>query len=44
MILFSIEVIKVAEKFIKTVVGGQVLILVTEVVFAELPGGITLTL
>jgi hypothetical protein len=39
-LLFCVEVVQVAEELIETVDGGQVLVLVAEMVFAELAGGI----
>ncbi len=38
--LFGIQVIQVSEKFVETVVGRQMLVTVTEMVLAELPGRI----
>ncbi|MNL51628.1 hypothetical protein D3C87_1747390 [compost metagenome] len=38
----GIEVIEVAEEFIKAVVGGQIFILVAQVVLTKLSGGIAL--
>ncbi|MNP64272.1 hypothetical protein D3C76_1597550 [compost metagenome] len=43
-LFFGVEVIQVAEELIETVVGRQVLVAVTEVVLAELAGGIALGL
>ncbi|MNG22969.1 hypothetical protein D3C84_1075200 [compost metagenome] len=42
--LFGVEVIEVAEELVETVVGRQELVLVAQVVLAELAGGITLGL
>ena len=39
-LLLGIHVVQVAEKFIEAVGGGQVLILVAQVILAKLPGGI----
>ena len=41
-VFHRVEVIEVAEELIKAVDGGQELIEITEMVLAELPGGITL--
>src|SRR5262249_18612534 len=38
------EVVQVAEKFIEAVHGGKELVQVTEMVLAELPGGVALRL
>jgi hypothetical protein len=40
--LFGVQVVEVAKKFIKTVIGGQMLILVAEMIFAKLAGRIPL--
>ena len=39
-LFFGVEVVEVAEELVKTVVGRQELVLVAEVVLAELAGGI----
>ncbi len=39
-LLLGVEVVEVAEELVEAVDGGQVLVEVTEVVLAELPGGI----
>ena len=43
-LLLGIEVIEVAEEFVESMIAGQELILVAQVVLAELPGGITVGL
>src|SRR5262249_38113090 len=40
-VFFRIQVIEVAEELVETVYGGQVLVLITEVVLTELPGSVT---
>ena len=41
-LLFGIEVIEIAEKFVKSVHRGQELVLVAQMIFAELAGGVAL--
>ncbi len=43
-LFLGVEVIEVAEEFIKAVIGWKHLITVTQVILAELAGGITLSL
>ena len=40
-LFLRVEVVEVPEKFIETVIGGQILVQVAEVVLAELGGHIT---
>ena len=42
--LFGVEVVEVAEELVEAVVGGQVLVLVPQVVLAELAGGVAVRL
>jgi hypothetical protein len=39
-LLFGVQVVEVAEELVEPVVGRQELVLVTEVVLAELAGGV----
>jgi len=43
-LFLGVEVVEVAEEFIKTVIGGEHFITVTQVILAELTGGIALSL
>ena len=43
-LFFGIEVVEIAEKLVEAVIGGQVLVAVTEMVLAELAGGVALVL
>jgi hypothetical protein len=43
-LFFRVQVVEVAEELVEAVIGGEMLVQVTKVVLAELPGDVTLVL